>query len=238
MRRKNFKFLISSLIVLLFIFFSFNTLRAEEQVMMSVDTDGDGFSDDEELLGGYSPYNPEQVKIEKSDVDKDGLSDYLELKFKTDVLNPDSDRDGYLDGQEIDAAHDPLSTSTKKISQRIEIETKSQKLRYYVGGFVWKEFVISSGKPSMPTPKGKYKIINKSKKAWSKTYQLWMPFWLGLNRGEFGIHELPLWPSGYREGADHLGKAVSHGCIRLGIGPAQYLFDRVEVGVEVEVTIK
>lgn len=232
---RNSKLLIGVIIILFFTFLSSAILRAEEQAEETIDSDGDGYSDEAEIISGYSPYNSDKIKIEKSDVDKDGLSDYFELKFKTDVLNSDSDSDGYLDGQEIDLAHNPLSTSTKKISQRIEIDTKNQKLVYFVGGIAWKEFIISSGKPSMPTPKGKYKIINKSKKAWSKKYQLWMPFWMGLNRGEFGIHELPLWPSGYREGANHLGKAVSHGCIRLGIGPAQYLFDRVEVGVEVTI---
>jgi lipoprotein-anchoring transpeptidase ErfK/SrfK len=85
----------------------------------------------------------------------------------------------------------------------------------------------------MPTPRGTFKISNKSKKAWSKAYGLWMPYWLGLNKGRIGIHELPIWPSGYREGAGHLGKPISHGCIRLGIGPAQYLYERVATGTEV-----
>ena len=61
-----------------------------------------------------------------------------------------------------------------------------------------------------------------------KAYGLWMPFWLGLDRGRIGIHELPVWPSGYREGEDHLGKAVSHGCIRLGVGSASiYLIELI-----------
>lgn len=222
-----------SLLVALIIFissFSFSaTARAEE----ALDSDSDGYSDAQEIINGYSPFNPEKIKIEKSDIDKDGLSDYFELKFKTDPLNTDSDGDGQKDGLEVDMAHDPLSSSTKKLDQKILIDTKIQKLTYYVAGQAWKEFSVSSGKASMPTPKGTFKIINKAKKAWSKTYGLWMPYWLGLGSGKFGIHELPIWPSGYREGADHLGKPVSHGCIRLGIGPAAYLYDRVVVGMEV-----
>jgi len=229
------KLFCGGLIIFSVLFLRLSAVRAEDATSTNIDADSDGYNNEQEISSGYSPYNPEKVKIEKSDVDKDGLSDYYELKFKTDPQNPDSDADGHLDGQEIDWAHDPLSTSTKKIPQRFEINTKTQKLVYYVGGVPWKEFAVSSGKPSMPTPKGKFKIINKSKKAWSKTYQLWMPYWLGLDHGQFGIHELPLWPSGYREGANHLGKPVSHGCIRLGIGPAQYLFDRVETGVEVTI---
>ncbi len=173
------------------------------------------------------------VKAAAIDSDKDGLDDYWEIKFKTDPLNSDSDGDGYKDGREIDQGYDPLSSSTKKLPQKIEINTKTQKLDYFVSGQLWREYPISSGKAAMPTPKGTFKIVNKSLKAWSNTYKLWMPYWLGLNRGEFGIHELPLWPSGYREGANHLGKPVSHGCVRLGIGPAEYLYNRVATGVEV-----
>jgi hypothetical protein len=222
-------FIIGVILVISLMAISFHVTNAEELK----DSDSDGYDDVQEISNGYSPFNSEKIKIKNSDVDGDGLNDYFELKFKTDPLNSDSDGDGNQDGLEIDWAYNPLSSSSKKLSQRIEIDLKKQKLNYYVGEHIWKEFIISSGKPGMATPSGKFKIINKVSKAWSKTYQLWMPYWLGLNRGEFGIHELPVWPGGYREGADHLGKPVSHGCIRLGIGPAQYIFDRVTVGIEV-----
>jgi lipoprotein-anchoring transpeptidase ErfK/SrfK len=231
MRFKKLSLALRSLIILIIFILGVNFSQAEGLL----DSDNDGYNDTQEINSGYSPFNPEKIELTKSDVDADGLSDYFELKFKTDPLNPDSDADGHQDGEEVDWAYDPLATSTKKLAQRIEINTVSQKLIYYVADQPWKEFKISSGKPSMPTPKGKFKIINKVAKAWSGTYKLWMPYWLGLNRGEFGIHELPLWPSGYREGESHLGKPVSHGCIRLGIGPAQYLYDRVIVGTQVTI---
>ena len=199
----------------------------------STDTDGDGYSDAQEIKDGYSPFNPQKVKINQSDMDKDGLSDYWELKFGTDPLNPDTDGDGYSDGQEVDRAFNPLSSTTNKLSQKIVVNLAKQQLTYLVGGQSWKTFSVSTGKASMPTPRGSFKIINKSKKAWSPAYGLWMPYWLGLDHGEFGIHELPVWPNGYREGANHLGIPVSHGCIRLGIGPAQYLYDRVATGTTV-----
>lgn len=173
------------------------------------------------------------VGAEKTDSDRDGLNDALELKFKTDPLNPDSDSDGHKDGEEVDWGYNPLSSSTKKIAQKIIIDLKNQKLKYLVSDIILKEFPASSGKASMKTPSGEFKIVNKSKKAWSNTYKLWMPYWLGLGNGSFGIHELPIWPNGYREGADHLGKPVSHGCIRLGIGPAKYIFERVPAGTKV-----
>lgn len=169
----------------------------------------------------------------KVDSDGDGLNNSLELKFKTDPLNSDSDNDGYKDGEEVYWGYNPLSSTSKKLSQKIIIDLKNQKLKYLVSDQVLKEFIISSGKASMKTPVGTFKIINKNKKAWSNTYKLWMPYWLGLGNGSFGIHELPIWPSGYREGASHLGKPVSHGCVRLGIGAAQYIYERVGVGTNV-----
>jgi hypothetical protein len=231
-----FKFALSSggfLLALIFFygFFAPAVLAAE----LTIDSDDDGYSDAAELASGYSPFNPEKVKIEKSDMDKDGLNDYWELKFGTDALNPDTDGDGYKDGEEIDRAFDPATGAASKLPLKIEVNLKDQKLIYLVDGQPWKQFTVSTGKASMPTPKGNFKIVNKSKKAWSNKYELWMPYWLGIKDGSFGIHELPLWPNGYREGTNHLGKPVSHGCIRLGIGSAQYLYDRVAVGTEVTI---
>lgn len=196
------------------------------------DTDGDGYDDWVELNNGYSPHNPEKVKLEDNDFDNDGLTDRMELNFHTDLSNPDSDGDSYLDGIEIANGYDPLSQEKIKLEQRIEIDIQNQKLKYFLAGIEMGKFPVSSGKTSMPTPKGSFKISNKHPKAWSP-YGLWMPYWLGLGNGEFGIHELPIWPNGYREGEDHLGIPVSHGCIRLGIGPAELLYNWVEIGTEV-----
>ena len=168
------------------------------------------------------------------DSDNDGLSDNLELLFKTDPHNPDSDGDGFKDGAEVDWGYNPLSSSTVKLSQRIEVNLKKQVLTYFVNNIKWQEFKVSTGKSSMPTPKGNFAIRNKSIKAWSREYKLWMPYWMGIVGG-VGIHELPIWPNGYQEGAKHLGTPVSHGCIRLGVKEAPYLFDRIAVGVKVKI---
>lgn len=198
------------------------------------DTDGDGYSDWIELNAGFSPFTAEKLKLEDSDFDNDGLSDRMELNFHTDPTNLDSDRDGFNDGAEIKNGYNPLNSDpSAKLEKKIIIATSPQKLNYFLGGVQMGEFKVSTGKPSMPTPKGTFTIGNKSPKAWSKTYGLWMPYWMGISGQHFGIHELPEWPNGYKEGANHLGKPVSHGCIRLGIGPAKTLFNWTEVGTEV-----
>lgn len=167
------------------------------------------------------------------DSDNDSLSDQKEILFQTDPASPDTDGDGYLDGIEIKNGYDPL-TKDKKLPKKIEIDTRKQELSYFLGNVKLDSFPVSTGKPSMPTPKGAFKISSKYPKAWSKTYGLWMPYWMSFKRG-YGIHELPYWPGGYREGADHLGKPVSHGCIRLGVGPAKILYEWAEIGTAVKI---
>ena len=46
--------------------------------------------------------------IDKIDSDSDGLSDMLESIYGTDINNPDTDGDGYTDGEEVDNGYNPL----------------------------------------------------------------------------------------------------------------------------------
>ena len=76
------------------------------------DTDGDGLNDgDEYFILGSDP--------RKSDTDRDGLTDgdetYLfdplgdpDEDFKPNIVDPDSDNDGWLDGIEVEMGWDPL----------------------------------------------------------------------------------------------------------------------------------
>jgi hypothetical protein len=47
------------------------------------------------------------VESQNKDSDNDGLRDWEENLYKTDPLNPDTDADGYLDGEEINSGHNP-----------------------------------------------------------------------------------------------------------------------------------
>lgn len=232
MNKYNFKF--KQWFVFVTLFFLVFTCFLPFSVLAQ-DSDGDGYSDEEEIRAGYSPYNKEQVEVGVSDMDEDGVSDYFEYIFQTNPYDADSDGDGYSDFEEIDNAYNPLLAGESKLAVRVIIDLSEQKMDYYVNGKKWRSFLISSGKPSMQTPVGMYQIVNKSDLAWSASYGLYMPFWLGFDRNRIGIHELPIWPSGYREGEDHLGKAVSHGCIRLGVGAAEYVYNRLQVGDRIEV---
>ncbi len=199
----------------------------------AADTDGDGYSDFLEINSGFSPHNPAAVMLVDSDVDQDGLSEAWEIKLKTNPLIADTDQDGIKDGVEADAGFSPSQADGARLDVSLRVNLGSQTLDYLLNGYVWRSFPVSTGKATMPTPTGDFKVVNKIEKAWSRTYKLWMPFWLGLNSNGIGIHELPIWPNGYREGADHLGTPVSHGCIRLGVGSANYIYERVASGTKV-----
>lgn len=215
------------------------------------DSDGDSYNDGLEILNHFNPLNYGRSSIDLKlsselagqillDVEKNGeawyvspkdnlryyISDYQALFQMIAVV-------GYgINSGNLNYITD--SASIKDINDKsIKVDTsKTQRLYYFLSGVQIGSFPISSGKYSTPTPKGDFKIVNKSSLAWS-SYGLWMPFWLGLGTGKFGFHELPIWPSGYREGENHLGVAVSHGCIRLGVGPAEFLYNWSEIGTPV-----
>lgn len=192
------------------------------------DTDGDSYSDFEEINTGFSPHNPAAIKLLDSDLDADGLSDAWEIKFKSNPTKFDSDGDGFGDGDEVEAGFDPVKSEGAKLDVSLRVDLSTQTMDYLLNGFVWKSFLVSTGKVSTPTLKGSFEILNKIERAWSKSYGLWMPYWMGINSPGIGIHELPVWPNGYREGEDHLGTPVSHGCIRLGLNSALYIYEHVE----------
>ncbi|MEA3449747.1 MAG: hypothetical protein U9Q85_02095 [Patescibacteria group bacterium] len=78
-----------------------NKVDIPPEIIDKTDTDKDGLSDQEEIQFG--------TDINNVDSDNDGLFDQEEVKvYKTDPLNPDTDGDGFLDGDEVKDGFDPL----------------------------------------------------------------------------------------------------------------------------------
>lgn len=116
----------------------------------------------------------------------------------------------------------------------IDINLKSQVMTIFEDGRLADAFIVSSGLPGMDTPRGEFAIQNKAERVWSKRYSLYMPYWMAITPdGKYGIHELPEWPGGYKEGANHLGRPVSHGCVRLGVGAAARVYEWADIGTRV-----
>ncbi|MDQ3022944.1 MAG: L,D-transpeptidase [bacterium] len=90
---------------------------------------------------------------------------------------------------------------------------------------------ISTGRKGYDTPGGKFKVENRSPKAYSQKYDAWMLNWMGFTAdGNYGIHGLE--GSSYER---HLGSVASHGCVRLSRKYAKDLYTRIKVGMPVTI---
>jgi len=116
----------------------------------------------------------------------------------------------------------------------IDISLTEQKLCRIDGPTIVDCFPVSSGKSSMPTPPGTYSVLEKDPRHWSAEYSMWLPWWQRFIASGYGIHELPE-TSTWKETSEHLGTPVSHGCVRLGVGPAETVYNWTEVGTTVYV---
>jgi lipoprotein-anchoring transpeptidase ErfK/SrfK len=123
----------------------------------------------------------------------------------------------------------------------IVILRDSKRLRLYNKVKHVRTFGIATGQASYPTPLGDYEIINMQRNPW------WYPppsdwaaasdpvppgpgnplgtRWMGISAPYVGIHGTP--------DAASIGYSASHGCIRMRISDAEWLFRRVEIGMPV-----
>jgi Matrixin/Bacterial TSP3 repeat len=77
------------------------------------DSDGDGISDDDEVLVTGTDKN-------NADSDGDGLVDGVEVANRMNPLDPDMDKDGVPDGQEVDQGTDPFFPEQPDIPADLE----------------------------------------------------------------------------------------------------------------------
>jgi lipoprotein-anchoring transpeptidase ErfK/SrfK len=123
----------------------------------------------------------------------------------------------------------------------IVIRRGSNHLYLYQGMKPWRTFTVATGQKIYPTPLGRFNIVVKWKDPWwyppdSPWAQGAKPIppgpgnplgtrWMGISSPGVGIHGTPDPAS--------LGYSASHGCIRMYIPYAEWLFDHVEVGTPV-----
>ena len=134
----------------------------------------------------------------------------------------------------------PAATAAT-IGPVIVIKRSSNLLTLYRGDRYVRQFHVATGQSIYPTPLGRFQIVVKWKNPW------WYPpddpwaagekptppgpgnplgtRWMGLSAPGVGIHGTP--ESG------SIGYSLSHGCIRMLIPQAEWLFDRVTVGTPV-----
>lgn len=199
------------------------------------DTDADGYLDGEEIANGYSPLTTAATKLTELDSDNDGLSDDLEIKLGTDLLNPDTDGDTYLDGQEVAYGYNPtISGDNRDWPRRAEIDLTTQRLSYFFNDIKIGEMPVSTGLISTPTPTGNFKILAKKPTVHYQGtgYNFPNTKWnLMFKKGYWGNY--------YLHGAywhDQFGlKPMSHGCINIAYADAEKLYHFMAVGDEVKI---
>ncbi len=123
----------------------------------------------------------------------------------------------------------------------VVIRRGSNRLFLYDHGRFVKRFTVATGQAAYPTPLGDYEIIIKERDPtwnppdsdWAKDAKPIPPGpgnplgtrWMGISSPAVGIHGTP--------DAASLGYSASHGCIRMAIPDAEWLFEHVEVGTPV-----
>jgi hypothetical protein len=133
-------------------------------------------------------------------------------------------------------AHSQQSTAPTSAPQRvIVVSLEDRKLALVENGQVKKVYPVAVGKPSTPSPEGSFTI---ERRVANPTYhhdgKTVLPGprnpvgtrWMGLSIRGYGIH-------GTNEPAS-IGKAASHGCIRMAKADLEEFFELVAVGDRVE----
>ncbi|MDQ2909587.1 MAG: L,D-transpeptidase/peptidoglycan binding protein, partial [Actinomycetota bacterium] len=117
----------------------------------------------------------------------------------------------------------------------------SNVLHLYKGDQAWRTFRVATGQAIYPTPTGSFTVVDKQRDPW------WRPpnsdwakglkpippgpgnplgtRWMGISASGVGMHGTP--------DAASIGYSASHGCIRMQIPDAEWLFDHVRLGTPV-----
>jgi lipoprotein-anchoring transpeptidase ErfK/SrfK len=150
-----------------------------------------------------------------------------------------------------DGTRAPLRLLTKRIAPKktvagfgpvIVVTRAANTLRLFRGRTLVRTFRVATGQAIYPTPAGLWRIMDKQLDPWwyPPTYDSWAkglkpvppgpsnPLgtrWMGLNAPGVGIHGT--------DAPTSIGYSESHGCVRMQIPDAEWLFEHVDVGTPV-----
>ena len=132
------------------------------------------------------------------------------------------------------AAQDKAAAAPRNC--RIIISIPDRKLALVEDGRVLRVYKVAVGARVSPSPTGEFKVVSRlTNPTYYHTGVVIPPGrnnplgtrWIGLDRRGYGIH-------GTNEPRS-IGKAASHGCIRMAKADLEQLFDEVQVGDGVEI---
>ncbi len=134
----------------------------------------------------------------------------------------------------------PLPAATQAYlsgGKYVLVDISEQHLYAYQGNTLVFSFVASTGMNNATAP-GHYSVLNKIPSAYGSTWDIWMPYWLGIYWAgslQNGIHALPIMSDGSTLWAGYLGTPISYGCIVLGTYEARLLYNWVDIGTPVDI---
>ncbi len=133
------------------------------------------------------------------------------------------------------------SVTSSDFGAIVVIYRGSNELHLYNGTSPWQTFPVATGQSTYPTPLGSWHVVDMQRDPWwrppdSAWAQGLKPIppgpgnplgtrWMGLDAAGVGMHGTP--------DAASIGYSASHGCIRMRIPDAEWLFDHVEIGTPV-----
>jgi lipoprotein-anchoring transpeptidase ErfK/SrfK len=136
-------------------------------------------------------------------------------------------------------AADPSISMTPLKDRMVVVGIAEQRMLVFEGKRQVFDFVVSTGEPGSDTAIGEFEIQNKIEMANGNTWNLDMPYWLGIYWAgplQNGIHALPIVRhTGYKLWDGYLGQRVSYGCVILGDEDAAKLYEWAEVGTKVKI---
>jgi len=119
--------------------------------------------------------------------------------------------------------------------RRLVISIPDRKIVLIEDGRVTRVYPVGVGKPSTPSPAGTFQIVSRiPHPTWYGPGQVVAPGpanplgtrWIGLSQRGYGIHGT--------NNQSSVGKAASHGCIRMKKADVEELFKMVAIGDTVE----
>ena len=195
------------------------------------DTDGDGYLDGREVDAGYSPLAPLK-RMHEHDLDADGLNDWVELWFGSDINNSDTDGDGYSDLDEVLYGYHPAFMGpTRRFEREILVDRSQQQMYFIVDGIRVLRFPVSTGNPGTETPAGTFDIDRMVDVKDYRGSDYFVPdvWWNMEFQPMYYIHSA-YWHN------DFGVRTHSHGCINMIDADAKFLYQYVDIGFQVTVT--
>lgn len=133
-----------------------------------------------------------------------------------------------------------IAASSLEGKERIvDIDLSEQKMRAVFGDIAVWTMPISSGQPvKYPTPTGSFKISSKQELRIGGEYPHYrMPYFMMWRKDGYGIHSLPYLANDggtfWTEAREHIGKPVSHGCVRVLPEDASVIYAFSSIGTQV-----